>query len=102
MEFLVWLVVGGAIGAAAGFIRRRSAGGPIVLHASVGVVGALIAGAILLPLLGIALQKHAGVANYFTGGLGVISVLEGVIGAVLLYLFVSTMAARRERLAAAN
>lgn len=98
MEFIVWFVVGALVGGAVGFARRKAAGGPIALHASVGVVGALMAGAVLLPLLGVGLQKHAGVAaNWFTSGVGLVSVLEALIGAVLFYGFVAAMSIRRSR-----
>lgn len=95
MEFIVWFLIGAAIGGTAGFIRRKVAGGPIVLHVAVGTVGALVGGAALMPLVGVAIQKWFGIKGVFIGGFSVFTFLEAVIGAVLVYILVATLAKRQ-------
>lgn len=53
MNVLIWIVVGGLIGWLAGKIMNTDAQQGIVLNVVIGIVGALIGGWVLSPLLGI-------------------------------------------------
>ena len=53
MNFILWILVGGLIGWVASIVMRTDAQQGIVLNVIVGVVGALIAGWIISPLVGI-------------------------------------------------
>ncbi len=52
MNFIIWLIVGGIIGWIASMIMRTDGQQGIVLNVIVGIVGALLAGWLLTPLLG--------------------------------------------------
>ncbi|MEQ6436403.1 GlsB/YeaQ/YmgE family stress response membrane protein [Comamonas sp. w2-DMI] len=52
MDFLIWLLVGGLIGWIASMIMRTDAQQGLLLNVIVGVVGALIGGWLITPLLG--------------------------------------------------
>lgn len=53
MNFILWILVGGLIGWVASIVMRTDAQQGIFLNVIVGVVGALIAGWIISPLVGI-------------------------------------------------
>ena len=53
MNFILWILVGGLIGWVASIVMRTDAQQGIFLDVIVGVVGALIAGWIISPLVGI-------------------------------------------------
>ena len=53
MNFILWILVGGLIGWVASIVMRTNAQQGIFLNVIVGVVGALIAGWIISPLVGI-------------------------------------------------
>jgi len=52
MNFIIWLIVGGIIGWIASMIMRTDGQQGIILNVIVGIVGALLAGWLLTPLLG--------------------------------------------------
>ncbi len=52
MNLIIWLIVGGIIGWIASMIMRTDGQQGIVLNVIVGIVGALLAGWLLTPLLG--------------------------------------------------
>lgn len=52
MNFIIWLVVGGIIGWLASLVMKTDAQQGIVLNVIVGIVGALVGGWLLSPLLG--------------------------------------------------
>ena len=52
MNFIIWLVVGGLIGWVASMIMRTDAQQGMLLNVVVGIVGALLGGWFLSPLLG--------------------------------------------------
>jgi uncharacterized membrane protein YeaQ/YmgE (transglycosylase-associated protein family) len=53
MNFIIWLIVGGVIGWLASVLMRTNDQQGIVLNVVVGVVGALVAGWFISPLIGI-------------------------------------------------
>lgn len=53
MNFILWIIIGGLIGWVASMIMRTNAQQGLFLNIVVGVVGALVAGWIISPLVGI-------------------------------------------------
>lgn len=80
MGILVWLIVGGVVGWLASIIMRTDAQQGILLNVIVGIVGALLAGFIISPLLGI------GTIN---DGITLSSFLISLVGAVILLAIVN-------------
>ena len=81
MNFIIWLVVGGLIGWVASMIMKTDAQQGLILNVVVGIVGALLGGWVLSPLLG------AGTINsndFSLAGLGV-----SLLGAVILLAIVN-------------
>ena len=81
MNFIIWLVVGGLIGWVASMIMKTDAQQGIILNIVVGIVGALLGGWFLTPLLG------AGTINqndFSIAGLGV-----SLLGAIILLAIVN-------------
>ena len=52
MNLLIWLVVGGVLGWLASIMMKTDAQQGILLNVIVGIVGALVAGFLIAPLLG--------------------------------------------------
>ena len=80
MGILVWLIVGGVVGWIASIIMRTNAQQGILLNVVVGIVGALLAGFLISPLLGI------GTINQ---GLSLATFLVSLGGAVVLLAIVN-------------
>lgn len=80
MGIIVWLIVGGVVGWLASIIMRTDAQQGILLNVVVGIVGALLAGFVVSPLLGI------GTINQ---GLSVGTFLVSLAGAVILLAIVN-------------
>ena len=76
MNFIIWLVVGGVIGWAASMIMKTNAEQGIVLNIVVGVVGALLGGWLISPLVG------AGTVNQ--GDFSIGGLIVSLIGAIIL------------------
>lgn len=53
MNFLIWLVVGGIIGWLASVFMKTDGQQGIILNVVVGIVGALLAGWLITPLVGV-------------------------------------------------
>jgi uncharacterized membrane protein YeaQ/YmgE (transglycosylase-associated protein family) len=53
MNIVIWLIVGGLIGWVASLIMRTDAQQGMILNVVVGIVGAMLGGWLLAPLLGI-------------------------------------------------
>ena len=81
MNFILWLVVGGLIGWVASMIMRTDAQQGIILNVVVGIVGALLGGWFLSPLLG------AGTINQ--GDLSIASLGVSLLGAIILLAIVN-------------
>lgn len=76
MNFLIWITVGGLIGWVASLIMRTDARQGVFLNVVVGVLGALLGGWIISPLVGSATINQG---NFSLAGLGV-----SLLGAILL------------------
>jgi len=80
MGIIVWLIVGGIVGWLASIIMRRDAQQGILLNIIVGIVGAIIGGWLIGPLLG---------AGSINDGISVMSFIVSLIGAVILLAIVN-------------
>jgi uncharacterized membrane protein YeaQ/YmgE (transglycosylase-associated protein family) len=80
MGIIVWLIVGGVVGWLASIIMRTDAQQGMLLNIIVGIVGALIAGFVVSPMLGI------GTINE---GISVATFLVSLVGAVILLAIVN-------------
>ncbi len=81
MNLIILLIVGGLIGWAASKIMRTDAQQGVFLNIVVGIVGALLAGFIITPLIG--------GASIMDGALNIQSILISLAGAVILLAVVN-------------
>jgi uncharacterized membrane protein YeaQ/YmgE (transglycosylase-associated protein family) len=81
MNIIVWLVVGGLIGWVASMIMKTNAQQGLILNIVVGIVGSMIGGWLIAPLLG------AGTVNQNDFSIG--GLLASLIGAVILLAVVN-------------
>ena len=88
MGILVWLIVGGVVGWLASIIMRTDAQQGILLNVIVGIVGALLAGFVVSPMLGI------GTINE---GISVATFLISLVGAIILLAIVNLFRRGRVR-----
>lgn len=88
MNIIIWLVVGGLIGWIASIIMRTDAQQGILLNVVVGIVGALLAGFVVSPMLGI------GTINQ---GISLATFLVSLVGAVILLAIVNLFRRGRVR-----
>lgn len=89
MNFIIWLVVGGLIGWIASIIMKTNAQQGMFLNIVVGIVGALLGGWFLAPLLGTGTINSN---DFSIAGLGV-----SLLGAIILLAIVNFF--RRGRVA---
>jgi uncharacterized membrane protein YeaQ/YmgE (transglycosylase-associated protein family) len=75
MNILIWLIVGGIVGWLASLIMHTDAQQGVLLNVVVGLVGALIGGWVVSPMVGV------GTIN---DGISIGSVLVSLLGAVIL------------------
>ncbi len=88
MNILIWLIVGGIIGWLASVIMHTQEG--ILLNVIVGIVGALLGGWLISPLVG------AGTINQ--GDLSLASLGVSLLGAIILLAIVNLFRGGRTRL----
>lgn len=88
MGILVWLIVGGVVGWLASIIMRTDGQQGILLNVVVGIVGALLAGFVVSPMLGI------GTINE---GISLATFLVSLVGAVILLAIVNLFRRGRVR-----
>jgi uncharacterized membrane protein YeaQ/YmgE (transglycosylase-associated protein family) len=88
MGILVWLIVGGVVGWLASIIMRTDAQQGILLNVVVGIVGALLAGFIVSPMLGV------GTINE---GITLATFLVSLVGAIILLAIVNLFRRGRVR-----
>ena len=81
MNLIILLVVGGILGWVASLIMRTDGQQGIILNVVVGIVGALVAGFLLNPLIG--------GGNLMAGDLSISSILVSLLGAVVLLAIVN-------------
>jgi len=88
MNFLVWLIVGGVAGWLASLIMRTDAQQGLLLNIVVGIVGSLIGGWVISPMVGVApLSERLSIGSF-----GV-----SLVGAVLLLAIVNLFRRGRVR-----
>lgn len=87
--FILWLVIGGVIGWLASIVMRRDGSQGVLLNIVVGIIGAVLGGWLLSPLIG------APTIN--SGVISVGSVLVSFLGAVILLAIVNLISRRRVR-----
>ncbi|MEX0899731.1 MAG: GlsB/YeaQ/YmgE family stress response membrane protein [Gammaproteobacteria bacterium] len=85
MGIIVWLIVGGICGWLASIIMKRDAQQGIFLNIIVGIVGAVLAGWLISPLVGV------GTIN---DGITIGSFLVSLLGAIIL-LFIVNLITRK-------
>lgn len=89
MNFIIWLIVGGLIGWIASKIMRTDEQQGIILNIIVGIVGALLAGWLISPLVGV------GTINQ--GDFSIGALLVSLLGAIVLLAIVNLFRRRRIR-----
>jgi uncharacterized membrane protein YeaQ/YmgE (transglycosylase-associated protein family) len=88
MNIIIWLILGGVIGWLASVIMRTQEG--ILLNIVVGIVGALIGGWLISPLVG------AGTIN--SGDISLAGLGVSLLGAIILLAIVNLFRTGRTRL----
>lgn len=88
INFIVWLILGGIIGWIASKIMRTDAQQGIFLNIIVGIIGAMLGGFLISPLLGIATINQ----NDFS----IAALLVSLLGAIILLAIVNLV--RRGRI----
>jgi len=83
MNIIIWLVVGGLLGWIASMVMRTDAQQGVILNVVVGIVGALLGGWLLSPLVGVGTINQGGfslgaLAVSFVGAL----VLLGIVNLI--------------------
>ena len=80
MGIIIWLLVGGVVGWLASLVMRTDAQQGILLNVIVGIVGAVLAGWLISPLVGV------GTINQ---GITIGTFLVSLVGAVILLAIVN-------------
>jgi uncharacterized membrane protein YeaQ/YmgE (transglycosylase-associated protein family) len=88
MSILIWLIVGGIVGWLASLIMRTDGQQGIILNVVVGIVGALLAGWLISPLVGV------GTINQ---GISIASIVVSLIGAIILLAITNLLRRGRAR-----
>lgn len=81
MSFIIWLVIGGLVGWLASVVMKTDAQQGIMLNIVVGIIGALLGGWLLSPLLGSATINQ--------GDFSLSGLLVSFLGAVILLAIVN-------------
>ncbi|GAC1407036.1 MAG: GlsB/YeaQ/YmgE family stress response membrane protein [Burkholderiaceae bacterium] len=81
MNFIIWIVIGGILGWLASLVMKTDAQQGLILNIVVGIVGALLGGWLLAPLLG------TGTINQ--NDFSVSSLLVSFLGAIILLAIVN-------------
>ena len=89
MGFIIWLIVGGVIGWLASLIMRTDGQQGIILNIVVGIVGAILGGLLLSPLIG--------GGSITSGDFNIMSLLVSFLGAVILLAIVNLFRRRTVR-----
>lgn len=88
MGFILWLIVGGIVGWLASLVMRTDGQQGIILNIVVGIIGALLGGWLISPLVGV------GTINQ---GISIGSIIVSLIGAVILLAIVNLFRRGRVR-----
>jgi uncharacterized membrane protein YeaQ/YmgE (transglycosylase-associated protein family) len=89
MGFILWLIIGGVVGWLASLVMKRDASQGIILNIVVGIVGALLGGWLISPLIG--------APSINSGEISMASLLVSFLGAVILLAIVNLFTRRRVR-----
>lgn len=81
MGLIILLVVGGIIGWVASMIMRTAGQQGIFLNVVVGIVGAMLAGFLVTPLIG--------GASITSGGISIQSIIVSLLGAIVLLAIIN-------------
>lgn len=81
MNIIIWLAIGGLIGWLASVVMRTDGQQGILLNVVVGIIGAILGGWILSPLVGVSTINQS---NFSLAGL-----LVSLVGAVILLAIVN-------------
>ena len=79
MGIIIWLILGGIVGWLASLLMRRDAQQGILLNIIVGIVGALLAGFIISPMLGIGTINEGVSVGTFLVSLGGAIILLAIV-----------------------
>jgi uncharacterized membrane protein YeaQ/YmgE (transglycosylase-associated protein family) len=89
MGIILWLIIGGVVGWLASLVMRRDASQGIILNIVVGIVGAMIGGWLIGPLVG--------APSINSGSISILSLLVSFLGAVILLAIVNLITRRSVR-----
>jgi uncharacterized membrane protein YeaQ/YmgE (transglycosylase-associated protein family) len=89
MGFILWLVIGGAVGWLASLVMRRDASQGIFLNIVVGIIGSVLGGWLISPLVG--------APSINSGEISVASLFVSFLGAVILLAIVNLITRRSVR-----
>jgi uncharacterized membrane protein YeaQ/YmgE (transglycosylase-associated protein family) len=89
MGVILWLIIGGVVGWLASIVMRRDGSQGIILNIVVGIVGALLGGWLIGPMVG--------APSINSGELSVGSLLVSFLGAVVLLAIVNLISRRSIR-----
>jgi uncharacterized membrane protein YeaQ/YmgE (transglycosylase-associated protein family) len=89
MNFIIWLVVGGIIGWLASIIMKTNAQQGLFLNVIVGIVGSLLGGWLISPLIG------AGTINQ--SDFSIAGLFVSLVGAVLLLAIINLFRSGKAR-----
>jgi uncharacterized membrane protein YeaQ/YmgE (transglycosylase-associated protein family) len=89
MGIILWLVIGGVVGWLASIVMKRDGSQGIILNIVVGIVGALIGGWLIGPILG--------APSINSGTISFASLLVSFLGAVILLAIVNLISRSRVR-----
>jgi uncharacterized membrane protein YeaQ/YmgE (transglycosylase-associated protein family) len=89
MGVILWLIIGGVVGWLASIVMKRDGSQGIILNIVVGIVGALLGGWLIGPMVG--------APSINSGELSVGSLLVSFLGAVILLAIVNLISRRSIR-----
>jgi uncharacterized membrane protein YeaQ/YmgE (transglycosylase-associated protein family) len=89
MNFIIWLIIGGLIGWVASMIMKTDAQQGMILNVVVGIVGAMLGGWLISPLVGVGTINQS--------ALSVPAMLVSLVGAIILLAIVNLVRRGRAR-----
>ena len=89
MGIILWLIIGGVVGWLASIVMRRDANQGIFLNIVVGIIGAMLGGWLISPMIG--------APSINSGEISIPSLLVSFLGAVVLLAIVNLFTRRRVR-----
>jgi uncharacterized membrane protein YeaQ/YmgE (transglycosylase-associated protein family) len=81
VNFIIWLIIGGIVGWLASMVMKTDAQQGVILNVVVGIVGALLGGWLISPLVGV------GTINQ--DALSIPAILVSLVGAIILLAIVN-------------